>query len=210
MILCARPELVEGYLRALIKEIVMKRIKKSYTLAAVVIAATVIFVGMTLVNTVYRAKDDAGIMMADAVVELRDTFHRIHKTCVIIDFDDQKNSINFLNVEKFSGSEVGPMNLAHPEKWEGPYLKENPTMQHIAYQVVSTNKGYFITPGDGVKLPNKKIVGKDIILDKKADIEAMMSNSEQLEYKDRPLAARLDIGAPSHIQFFLNDDSPDA
>jgi hypothetical protein len=88
MILCARPELVEGYLRALIKEIVMKRIKKSYTLAAVVIAATVIFVGMTLVNTLYRAKDDAGMMMADAVVELRDTFHRIHKTCVIIDFDE--------------------------------------------------------------------------------------------------------------------------
>lgn len=184
--------------------------KKNMIFPAVVIAATVVFVGMTLFNTVYRAKDDSGMMMADAVVELRDVFHRIHKTCVIIDFDDQKNSINFLNVEKFSGSEVGPMNLAYPEKWEGPYLKENPTMQHIAYQVVSTNKGYFITPGDGVKLPNKKIVGKDIVLDKKADVEAMMTNAEQLMYKDKPLAAELVLGAPSNIQFFLNDDSPDA
>ncbi len=186
----------------------MKKFQR-YLLPAVVITAA-FFVGMTLVNTLYRAKDDAGMMMADAVIELRDTFRRIHKTCVIIDFDNQKNSINFLNVEKFTGSEVGPMNLAHPEKWQGPYLQENPTMQHIAYQVVSTQKGYFITPGDGVKLPNNKIVGKDIVLDKKADIEAMMINPELLMYKDRPLAAALELGAPSNIQFFLNDDSPDA
>lgn len=186
----------------------MKRVQR-YLLPAVVVAI-VVFMGMTFVNTRYRAKDDSGMMMADAVVELRDMFHRIHKTCVIIDFDNQKNSINFLNVEKFTGSEVGPMNLAHPEKWEGPYLKDNPTMQHIAYQVVSTKKGYFITPGDSVRLPNNKIVGKDIVLDKKADIDAMMLNSDQLMYKDRPLAARLEFGAPSNIQFFLNDDSPEA
>jgi len=102
------------------------------------------------------------------------------------------------------------MNLAQQEEREGPDLKENPTMQHIAYQVVSTKKGYFITPGDGVKLPNKKIVGRDIILDQKADIEAMMLNPDELMYQDRPLAARLELGAPSNIQFFLNDDSPDA
>jgi hypothetical protein len=190
----------------------MKRLlhKKNYILAAVVIATTVVLIGMTIVNTRYRAKDDSGMMMADAVVELRDIFHRIHTTCVIIDFDNQKNSINFLNVEKFTGSEVGPMNLAHPEKWQGPYLQENPTMQHIAYQVVSTKKGYFITPGDGVKLPNNKILGKDIVLDKKADIEAMMTDANALMYKDKPLAAVLELGAPSNIQFFLNDDSPDA
>jgi hypothetical protein len=189
----------------------MKRLlHKNYILPVIVIAGIAFFISTTLMDTWYRAKDDVGMMIADAVVELRDTFHRIHTTCAIIDFDEQKNHINFLNVEKFTGSEVGPMNLAHPEKWQGPYLKENPTMQHIAYQVVSTKKGYFITPGDGVKLPNSKIVGKDIILDKKSNIEAMMSNAEQLMYKDRPLAARLDIGAPSNIQFFLNDDSPDA
>ena len=112
-----------------------------------------------------------------------------------------------MNVTKFAGSEVGPMNLVHPDKWEGPYVKDNPTMFHIAYQVVSTKKGYFITPGDGVRLPNKKIVGKDIILDQKANIDAMMTDPEMLLYKDRPLAARLDLGAPTNMQFFLNDDS---
>jgi hypothetical protein len=186
----------------------MKKIT-NYVLPVVVIAAIAFFMSITFMDTWYRAKDDVGMMIAQEVVQLRDIFHRIHKTCVIIDFDEQKNHINFLNVEKFTGSEVGPMNLAHPEKWEGPYLKENPTMKHIAYQVVSTKKGYFVTPGDGVKLPNKKIVGKDIVLDQKADIEAMMQDSAQLMYKDRPLAARLELGAPSNIQFFLNDDSPE-
>lgn len=188
----------------------MKRIVQNKFLPIMVGVGLVFFIGITLMDTFYRSKYDAGMMIAQEVVQLRDIFHRIHQTCEIIDFDEQKNHINFLNVAKFSGSEVGPMNLVHPEKWEGPYLQENPTLYHIAYQVVSTKKGYFITPGDGVTLPNKKIIGKDIVLDQKADIDAMMLNSDELLYKDRPLAARLELGAPMNMQFFLNDDSPDA
>jgi hypothetical protein len=188
----------------------MKRVVQRNLLPIIVGIGIVFFVGITFFDTMYRAKNDAGMMIAQEVVQLRDIFHRIHKTCVIIDFDEQRNHVNFLNVEKFSGSEVGPMNLVHPEKWEGPYLKDNPTLYHITYQVVSTKKGYFVTPGDGVTLPNKKVIGKDIILDQKADIDAMMLNPDELLYKDRPLAARLELGAPSNIQFFLNDDSPDA
>ena len=83
------------------------------------------------------------MMIAQEVVQLRDIFHRIHKTCVIIDFDEQKNHINFLNVEKFTGSEVGPMNLAHPEKWEGPYLERK--SNNAAYSVSGSihQKGIF-------------------------------------------------------------------
>jgi hypothetical protein len=188
----------------------MKRLKKHYFLSIIVIAGIIFFIGITLMDSWYRAKDDAGMMMVSQVIILRDIFHRIHKTCQIIDFDAQKNPINFLNVEKFTGSEVGPMNLVYPEKWQGPYLKENPTMYHIAYQVVSTKQGYYVTPGDGVKLPNKKIVGKDIILDQKANIDAMMANPQELMYKDRALAARLELGTPMNMQFFLNDDSDEA
>jgi len=185
----------------------MKRtIKHHYFLPIVVVIGIIFFVGITFFDTIYRVKDDAGIMIATEVIQLRDIFHRIHKTCGIIDFDSQKNPINFLNVEKFTGSEVGPMNLAHPEKWEGPYLQDNPTLYHIAYQVVSTKRGYYITPGDGVKLPNKKVIGKDILLDQKADIDAMMNNPHMLMYKDKPLAARLELGTPSNIQFFVNED----
>lgn len=188
----------------------MHRVKQSYFLPIVVGIGIAFFIGISFFDTLYRAKDDAGMMIAQEVVQLRDIFHRIHKTCTIIDFDDQQNSINFLNVAKFTGSEVGPMNLVHPEKWEGPYLKDNPTLYKIAYQVVSTKKGYYVTPGNGVTLPNKKIIGKDIILDQKADIDAMMLDPQGLLYKDRPLAARLDLGAAMNMQFFLNDDSVDA
>ncbi|HJZ23353.1 MAG TPA: hypothetical protein VJ201_02760 [Candidatus Babeliales bacterium] len=187
----------------------MKR-SQHYFLPIAVICGIIFFVGITFIDTLYRTKNDAGMMMSAEVVRLRDIFHRIHKTCTIIDFDAQKNPINFLNVAKFAGSEVGPMNLVHPEKWEGPYLLDNPTLYQIAYQVVSTKKGYYITPGDGVELPNKKIVGKDIVLDQKANIDAMMINPDELMYKERPLAARLELGAPTNIQFFLNDDSDEA
>jgi hypothetical protein len=188
----------------------MKHTKKSYFLPIAVVIGIVFFIGITFIDTWYRAKDDAGLMIAAEVIRLRDIFHRIHKTCTIIDFDAQKNPINFLNVEKFTGSEVGPMNLVYPDRWEGPYLQDNPTLYKISYQVVSTKKGYYVTPGDGVQLPNKKIVGKDIVLDHKANIDAMMVNEQELMYKDRPLAARLELGTPANIQFFLNDDSAEA
>jgi len=183
----------------------MEYIKK-YGLPAVIALLFVVIFGMTFIDTLHRAKDDEGMIIAHDVAQLRDIFHKIHKDCVIIDFDAQKNPINFLNVEKFSGSEVGPMNLAHPEKWQGPYMKDNPTMYHIAYQVVSTKNGYFVTPGDGVKLPNKKVVGTDIVLDKKADIAAMIMDPQVLLYKDKPLAARLELGSSANVQFFLNED----
>ena len=181
----------------------MKVEKRSLLVAVVVL---LFFVGISLIDTMYRSKDDAGIIMACDIARLKDVFQKIHQDCVIIDFDAQKNPINFLNVAHFVGSEVGPMNLAHPEKWHGPYMNDNPTIYHIAYQVVSTKKGYFITPGDGVTLPNKKIIGKDIILDKNADIQKMMIDPGMLLYKDKPLAAHLDFGSPVNIQFFLNED----
>lgn len=185
----------------------MKRVKHyQHVLPIAVIIGIVIFICISFLDTRYRIKDDAGMIIIKDIQKLHEIFTRIHNTCTIIDFDEQKNSINFLNVSKFSGSEVGPMNLVHPEKWEGPYLQDNPTIYHIAYQIVSTKNGYFITPGDGVKLPNKKIVGKDIVLDKNADIFAMMQDPHSLSYKEQPLAAHLDLGnSSSTLQFFLTE-----
>lgn len=183
----------------------IRRVPNSF-LCGIVVIGVAIFAGLTIFEMLYRVKDDAGMIIASDVVKLRDVFHRIHRDCTIIDFDAQKNPINFLNVEKFAGSEVGPMNLVHPEKWNGPYLKENPTIYHTAYQVVVTKKGYFIAPGDGVELPNKKVVGKDIVLDKRSNIAKMVRDPESLLYKDKELSARLEIGAPTNLQFFLNDE----
>src|SRR5690348_6473169 len=113
----------------------MKKYGSSLFIAVIVL---VFVLALSLIDTLYRSKDDAGMIMADHIAELKTTFEKIHHDCGIIDFDAQKNPINFLNVTQFVGSEVGPMNLVHPEKWQGPYMKDNPTIYHIAYQVVST------------------------------------------------------------------------
>jgi hypothetical protein len=176
------------------------------SLVVIGIAGVIFLIFLSVINAFYRSKDDAGLIMAHDVAQLKEVFQKIHQDCGIIDFDAQKNPINFLNVMTFIGSEVGPMNLTYPEKWQGPYLKDNPTIYHITYQVVSTKQGYFITPGDGVTLPNKKVVGKDIVLDKKANITQMMKNPQELSYKDQPLAAHLDLGSFANVQFFLNED----
>lgn len=154
----------------------------------------IFLVGVSLFRMFYQVQVYSDMIIAREVVELVEIFKRIDKKCKIIDFDYQKNRINFLNVEKFEGSEVGPVNLTYPQKWEGPYLKDNPTIQEKEYQVVRTKRGYFITPGDGVVLSSGKVVGKDIVLDENADIPPMMLEGKALNFKGKALAAPLSVG----------------
>lgn len=147
----------------------------------------------TISNVWYEKPIHTANMMAQDIAKLAEIFKRIEKTCGISSFDAQTNPINFLNIKKdgFVGSEVGSMNLARPEKWQGPYLQDNLEIQEKEYEVVSTKKGYFIVPGKGVELPNGKIIGTDIILDENADIAAMMHDKDKLMFEGKPLAAPL-------------------
>jgi len=165
----------------------------------------VILIGISLFKLFYSVKVAADVIIIQEVQQLIDIFKRIDKKCKILDFDYQKNNINFLNVEKFAGSEVGPMNLVYPQNWEGPYLKDNPTIQDKEYQIVKTKKGYFIVPGYGVKLSNGKIVGKDIILDENADIPKMMADEKFLNFKGKALAAPLDVGVSDMSKVILEN-----
>lgn len=149
------------------------------------------FLILAVVNLFFRTKYDNAIFISQDVEQLADIFEKIDTDCGIIDFDYQKNPINFLNTGSFSGSEVGPMNLAHPKKWQGPYLQDNLTIQDKEYQVVKTGRGYFIVPGDGVKLPNGLVVGEDLIFDENSDIAAMMHDENALLYNNYSLAAQL-------------------
>lgn len=146
---------------------------------------------VTFVNYFYRSDVVSSTIITQEVKRLTDIFQKIHEDCTISGFDNQQNIINFLNVGTFTGSEVGPMNLARPDKWQGPYLDENPTIQSKEFMVVKTDSGLFITPGNGVRLPNGKVVGKDVVLSKDADIAAMMQDSNALRFKDRALAQKL-------------------
>jgi len=152
-----------------------------------------IFIIIAIFNTFVSSREYEVDIIDRDVTRLAEVLKTIEKDCKIIRFESQKNSINFLNVKSFAGSQVGPLNLKHPERWHGPYLDTNPSIQGKEYLLVRTKKGYFVTPGEGVKLPNGKVVGVDIKLDEKADIESMMKDEKQLGYKGKALAAPLVI-----------------
>lgn len=153
---------------------------------------------------IYRSKALATNVIAEDIQKLGTIFDEINRQCEIISFDYQQNPINFLNVGSFTSSEVGPMNLARADKWRGPYVADNPTIQGKEYMVVRTKKGYFITPGNGVKLPNGKVIGQDIMLNEDADIDAMMRNPNALLINDKAMAMPLKLSTPSEYQEILN------
>jgi hypothetical protein len=158
-------------------------------------AAGVIIISLfvvSIITFIYRADIGTGTTIADEVKMVSAIFDRINKKCVILGFDEQQNVINFLTVQKFLGAEVGSMNLAYPEKWEGPYLDKNPEIQGKEYIVVRTKQGFFITPGNGVKLPSGSVIGKDLILDENADIQGMITKGK-LSFRGRSLATKINI-----------------
>jgi len=165
----------------------------------------VVLVGVSVFRMFYQVRVGTDKIIVKEVKQLVDIIQRIDKKCKIIDFDYQKNIINFLNVEKFVGSEIGSMNLAYPDQWEGPYLNDNPTIQEKEYMIVRTKKGYFITPGEGVELGNGKVVGKDVILDENADIYKMMFDEEALMSEGKALAAPLSVGSSTAEEVLLEN-----
>lgn len=153
-----------------------------------------ILIAIALYNLKFTFKRNMGDLMAQDVAQLAQVLKKINDDCYILSVQGQKNPINFLNIKKsgFSGSQVGPLNLARPAKWQGPYEGHTLEIQDIPYLLVKTKKGYFISPGFGVKLPNGKIIGKDLLLDENADIPALILS--ELSYKGKPLAAPVQIG----------------
>ena len=187
----------------------MVKHKKHIAIASILIVAVLLI--LVLISSItywFQAKGATDIVIANHIMQLHAVFKKINDDAGIVDFDHQKNYIDFLNVKSFAGSEVGSMNLAYPDKWQGPYLKENPTVQEKNYQVVRTKKGFFIVPGDGVKLSNGKIIGKDIIMDENADIPAMIADQKMLNFKGKPLAAAVPmskVGKSTSFQEWTSD-----
>lgn len=125
----------------------------------------------------------------------------IDKDCNILSINSGRVYIDFLNVEKFSGSMVGGINLAYAEKWTGPYMKRSPTLQGVFYEIVKTREGIYIVPGQGVKLPNGMVVGKHFDVTYASPMAQMLKPGGQLHYKGDSLARK--------IKFKIGDwDSP--
>jgi hypothetical protein len=147
--------------------------------------------------TWYQFTKEARIIINKVILEdlgkLKIIFDRINSDCGILGFEHEKNYIDFLTVKSFVSSEIGAMNLIMPEKWQGPYVQENPSLQSKKYEIVKTKKGYYIMPGAGVQLSNGKIMGSDIIITPATDIDALLRQEDGLVYQGNPLVAEVSM-----------------
>jgi len=149
-------------------------------------------IGFMTIRYLSQARVANDMLIADHIVQLKDIFGRINERCKITGFRYPKDQIDFLNVISFTGSVVGSMNLLEPERWQGPYLTDNLTMNGKEYQIITTKKGTFIVPGDGVKLANGKIIGTTLMITPESDIEGMLDDSQALLSHGRPLGAHIE------------------
>lgn len=166
----------------------------NYVIPALALGLFVGFFALAFYRFYYTAYSFSDTLITQHVQDLKKIIERIDSTAKITSFEHDINYIDFLNVKSFVGSEVGPLNLLYPDKWEGPYLNDNPTIQEKYYQIIRSHNNYYIVPGSGVKLASNKIIGEDIILNSDADIESLLK-SGVLQYNGKPLVARLNIPA---------------
>lgn len=165
------------------------KLRKNYLVTAIV---AIIVIGGALSFTIYQFYKQSRLatdrIITEHIEQLVTAYTKIEEDCEILHILHERNYIDFLNVRSFSGSEVGSLNLVRPERWSGPYMLDNPTMQGKLYEIVHIKGGYYIVPGQGVKLTNGKVIGKDIIFDNTTDMNALIKSAD-LVYQDKPLVA---------------------
>ncbi len=167
--------------------------KNKYWMPVVVGVIFFCIFSFVLIKFVFQARKANDEQIAEHINQLDNIFTKINNTCKIIGFSHKKEDIDFLTVKDFVGSVVGPLHLAMPEKWQGPYLDRNLTIDGIEYQVVLAKSGYYVIPGDNVTLSNGKIINKTIKFSPETDIDIMMRDSNYLLSNGKPLAAYIEI-----------------
>lgn len=134
----------------------------------------------------------AGIVSDDLSV-LSKIIESIDKDCNILSIANNDGVLDFLTVEKFVGSQVGCLNLAHPDKWKGPYVQRNITMQGKYYNLMKTKEGLFVIPGRGVELPSGRVMGKSLIVTPDTSIKMLLKPNGSLYYQGHALAMEINI-----------------
>ncbi len=159
----------------------------------VIFSATLLTV--LLIIFFYRIFHDRSTVLSsvvkDDLLRIERVLNQIDKDCNILSIRAERAFVDFFTVEKFTGSTVGCLNLAYPKKWKGPYLQQNPSVQGKLYEIVKTKDGYFVIPGQGVSLPNRLTMGKDIVITSATTILPMLQSGGRLVYQGQPLAIQL-------------------
>jgi hypothetical protein len=158
------------------------------------IFSTTVLVGLLAIFLFKTSKDQPihlSTIIKNDLEQIEKTLSKIDKECNILSILYNNVRVDFLNVEKFSGSTIGCLNLAYPQKWQGPYLPRNPSLQGKFYEIVKAQEGFFLIPGSGVKLPNGLALGKNIKITAKTQMSELIMEGGPLNYKGQALATRL-------------------
>lgn len=165
--------------------------KQKITLMQIIaIIVSILFV-IILYKFLQDSKKINDEQIAQDIRNLEQIFSKINNSCSITAFRNERDTIDFLNVVKFAGSQIGSMNLLKPENWQGPYLEVNPTIEGKEYQIVKAKDGYYIIPGAGVKIGNGKVVDKTILIDSKTDMNKLGQDPKGLLSNGYSLAAKI-------------------
>jgi hypothetical protein len=132
-------------------------------------------------------------VMREDLEVLQQILNRIDKECNILNVRSKGADLDFFTVEKFTGSNVGCLNLAYPKNWRGPYLQQDPTMDGRFYEILRARDGYFIVPGQGVRLPNGLVMGKDVMLSDQVRLEDLLKSGGVLNYNGQALGMKLNF-----------------
>ena len=132
---------------------------------------------------------------------------KIDSKCNILTISKGNSHVDFLNVKSFEGSQIGSLVLAYPDRWEGPYLSVNPTIQDKFYEIVRAKGGAFVLPGTGVTLPNGKVIGKDFKITERTDVEIMFQENGLLRYGDKVLGGKLMFKVGDWDSWHLNKET---
>jgi hypothetical protein len=151
-----------------------------------------LFIG-TLHRFRRQARQETNTRIAHDVETLRAFFRRIDESCTIVGFNLEKTPINFLTVQSFVGPEVGSMRLAYPHNWQGPYVQSNITLQGKYYAVLATQQGYYIVPGDGVRLSDGRVIGKDVHITSTTPLDSLIGCQGSLIHQGIPLVAHIPL-----------------
>lgn len=172
---------------------------KNILFSSFFIACILFLLGLTVHRYWLQAGLTTDSVIAEHIEQLSGIFKKIDTDCGIIDFEHSRNYIDFLTVIAFVGSEIGAMNLKYPNNWQGPYIQDNPTVQTKYYEIVKTKHGYWIVPGQGVRLSNGNVIGKDIIFDENTDMPKLLETKTILINNNRALVAPLKSPFNEHV-----------
>ena len=153
--------------------------------------ALVLIMLVFVIRIFYSRPRIVASLIEDDIAQITLALEKIDADCNILTIEDVHNEINFLNVKTFAKSQVGPLSLAYPKKWKGPYLNVNPTLQGMFYEIVQAQDGLFVVPGRGVRLPNGLEVGKDFQIAPESKVSELIQKGGPLYYEGSVFAAKL-------------------